>query len=312
MTLGERIRWALFSPDELRLRAGWRLAGQGILMLGLSVFFACPAGVVFLAAPEYTPLALILATAIPTILSVLAARKWLDRRSVVSLGLQFDSRSLRDVLVGVGIAIVQIGLIFGLEIGLGWARVSGFAWTSGTWLSALGWALGWLLLYLAVGFYEELLSRGYHFQNLEEGLNTGWAVLISSAFFGIMHLFNPNANWISTLGITLAGAYFAFTYLRTRRLWLPAGIHFGWNFFLGTVAGFPVSGMDSFHLIELELGGPALWTGGKFGPEAGLIVLPALALGVGLVWLYTRSRELDQRTEDERERPEQAQQQTAG
>ena len=144
-----------------------------------------------------------------------------------------------------------------------------------------------------------MLSRGYQLQNLEEGSNTFWAVVITSIAFGAAHLLNPNASWISMVGISLAGFYLAFGYLRTRQLWLPIGMHFGWNFFLGPVFGFPVSGLDFFHLIRVEVTGPDLATGGAFGPEAGLVVLPGLALGALLVWLYTRGR-LNKEETDER------------
>jgi hypothetical protein len=66
------------------------------------------------------------------------------------------------------------------------------------------------------------------------------------------------------------------------------GLHLGWNFFEGVVFGFPVSGLDIYHITHLHISGPMLWTGGNFGPEAGLIILPTIALGTGLVYLYTR------------------------
>jgi len=81
-----------------------------------------------------------------------------------------------------------------------------------------------------------------------------------------------------------------YAYLRTKQLWLSIGIHIGWNFFEGVVFGFPVSGLNVYHLIRITVSGPALWTGGEFGPEAGLIVVPAIIIGIGLIYLYTRSR----------------------
>jgi CAAX protease family protein len=57
------------------------------------------------------------------------------------------------------------------------------------------------------------------------------------------------------------------------------------------VFGFPVSGLDFYALTRIQVQGPELWTGGGFGPEAGLIVLPALSVGAGLIYLYTKNRE---------------------
>jgi membrane protease YdiL (CAAX protease family) len=145
-------------------------------------------------------------------------------------------------------------------------------------------------IFVLVGWNEELLSRGYHLQTIASGLNLFWGVTISSAIFGLLHIFNPGATWISTIGIFLAGLFFAYGYLRTKQLWLPMGMHLGWNFFEGVVFGFPVSGLDIYPLARVQVHGPELWTGGSFGPEAGLIVLPSLVLGIILIYLYTLKR----------------------
>jgi hypothetical protein len=67
-------------------------------------------------------------------------------------------------------------------------------------------------------------------------------------------------------------------------------MHRGWNFFEGVVFGFPVSGLDIYPLTRIQVEGPELWTGGAFGPEAGLIVIPALILGGVLIYFYTLRR----------------------
>jgi hypothetical protein len=54
------------------------------------------------------------------------------------------------------------------------------------------------------------------------------------------------------------------------------------------VFGFPVSGLDVYRLVRTRIAGPTLWTGGAFGPEAGLILVPALLAGAVLIRLYGR------------------------
>jgi hypothetical protein len=147
-----------------------------------------------------------------------------------------------------------------------------------------------LFAFILVGWQEELLSRGYWLQNLRDGLNLVWGVLISSAFFALGHAANPNASWEAMLGLFAGGLFLAYGYVRTRKLWLPIGLHIGWNLFEGTIYGFPVSGSPFFTLVRQTVHGPEWITGGDFGPEAGLIILPALLVGVGLIYLYTRDR----------------------
>jgi hypothetical protein len=112
--------------------------------------------------------------------------------------------------------------------------------------------------------------------------------LISSAVFGALHLSNPHASWVAAVGILFAGLFLALGYLRTGQLWLSIGLHIGWNFFEGVVFGFPVSGTASYPLLRIQVSGPPLWTGAAFGPEAGLIVMPAILFGALLILLYSR------------------------
>jgi hypothetical protein len=69
-------------------------------------------------------------------------------------------------------------------------------------------------------------------------------------------------------------------------------LHIGWNFFEGVVFGFPVSGLDIYALTRIQVTGPVLWTGGAFGPEAGLILLPSLIVGSVLIYWFTRNRKM--------------------
>lgn len=277
-----------FSPDRPRLRAGWRLLLQTLLFFVFSAVAAIVAALLGHMDPSVNSIWNHVINLIAMTGSIYVARRWLDRESFESLGLRLDGKTLLDIITGIGITFLQMSLIYTLMSALGWLTLEGFAWEFDALNVVVSGVLNFLLIFILVAWSEELLSRGYHLQTIASGLNLFWGVVISSALFGLLHLFNPNATWLSAAGIFLAGILFAYAYLRTRQLWLPMGIHFGWNFFLGVVFGFPVSGLDTYRLTRITVQGPELWTGGEFGPEAGLIVLPSLLLAGLLIYLYTR------------------------
>ena len=280
------------SSDERHLRAFWRLLGQGALLFVCLAVFGIPFGILYTLMPGSTPDAILILGQLVELfaitLSVYLARKYFDRRTFVSLGLNWGSRALRDVIVGILITAVLMALVYLIETAAGWLTVDSFAWQTQPLSQVIFSIISILFTYLIVGWSEELLSRGYWLQNISAGLNLFWGVLFSSFLFALAHVANPNSSLLALLNITAGGAFLAFAYLRTRQLWLPIGIHIGWNFFQGPVFGFPVSGTDSFVLIRHTVNGPELLTGGGFGPEAGLIILPIIALGALLVYWYTR------------------------
>jgi len=184
----------------------------------------------------------------------------------------------------------MMGLVALILSVCGWLAVKGYAWQVDPPLTVLSQALLTLLIFVLVGWNEELLSRGYHLQNLMDGLGLLRAVVLSSAVFGVLHLTNPNATLAGAGGVFLAGVFFCFAYLRSGRLWLPIGLHIGWNLCEGLMFGFPVSGLDTYRLLHVDVLGPELWTGGPFGPEAGLVILPGLLFGAVCVYMVTRQR----------------------
>jgi len=286
-----------FINDEPRLRAGWRLLLQTMLLFLFSIGIGLPLILLITISPALADNLFVnqIVSFIVITGSVFIARRFLDRRSISSLGLKINRRAFADLVIGILIPLLMMGVIYLFLWAAGWLTFDGFAWQEDSIITVIFETVAALLVFIFVGWNEELLSRGYHLQTLESGLNTVWAVLLSSAVFGILHLANPNAEsaWFVVTGIFLAGVFLAFGYLRTRQLWLPIGLHIGWNFFEGVLFGFPVSGLDTYRLTRISIHGPELWTGGRFGPEAGLVLIPGLILGFILVYLYTRGRLAD-------------------
>ena len=291
----------LWSPAERRLRALWRLILHTLLIaaLGLAAVSLIPVDSMAWAGAfaGYLPMAL---PAVAIVAGTLLAARFLDRRPISDLGLQFTPAWWRDLAFGLLLGAILMLLIFVLELAMGWITVDGF-FTSGSMPFWSG-ILFFLILFLGVGVYEELLARGYHLKNMAEGLGFSplgkagglvLALLISSAIFGLLHAGNPNATAFSTLNLFLAGLFLGLPFVLTDQLAMPIGIHITWNFFQGNVFGFPVSGTSTNEtsFIAVQQRGPDLWTGGAFGPEAGLLGIAAIIVGSLLVvWWVKRTR----------------------
>jgi membrane protease YdiL (CAAX protease family) len=235
------------------------------------------------------------------VLSVWLAGRFLDRRPFADFGFHLNGGWWLDLFFGMALGALLITAVFLAELGLGWVTVTG------AFESLVPGAPFWLAilvpaaLFLCVGFYEELVSRGYQLRNAAEGLNLPGvgprnavllAWVLSSAFFGYLHATNPNATLLSTVNVALAGLMLGFGYVLTGELAIPIGLHVTWNFFQGAVFGFPVSGLrvGGASFLSLDQGGPDLWTGGPFGPEGGLLGPAAMVVGILLISLWVRLR----------------------
>ncbi len=142
-----------------------------------------------------------------------------------------------------------------------------------------------LLSAIAAGTIEEIVFRGVVFRLLEEWRGTWTALAISSLFFGGVHLVNPHATILGAIGVVFEGGILlAGAYVLTRRLWLPIGIHAGWNFAEGGIFGVPTSGAPTTGIVRGEIVGPEWLSGGVFGPE-GSIVAVAVCVVLGTVLL---------------------------
>ena len=297
-----------------RPRAVWRLVGQFAAfvlattlfanLLAISLFFVGSPGSAAERSVAGSPDLLFIgsvASLLATFLSVWLAGRFLDRRPFAGFGFRLDGGWWLDLFFGMALGALLMTVIFLVELGLGWVTVEG-AFESvepGTrFAPAILLPAG---IFVCVGLYEETLSRGYQLRNAAEGLNypalgARGAVLLawvlSSIFFGVLHAANANASTVSTLNIAMAGLMLGFGYVLTGELAIPIGLHITWNFFQGSVFGFPVSGLEPVGatFLSTEQGGPTLWTGGPFGPEAGLLGPAAMILGGLLIALWVRLR----------------------
>ncbi len=205
---------------------------------------------------------------------------WLERRDIRELAV------LRGIPLLIGGIVLAFLMFCGVYAVLWKLHVA-------VWLGFVGYAGVTAFLAMAVlsGIGEELIFRGGVFRILEDMFGTGIALVLSGALFGGLHLINAHATWFSSLAIALeAGVLLAAAYAASRNLWLPIGIHIGWNFTEGGVFGAAVSGGGAGHgILKMPLQGPALLTGGEFGPEASVVAL-AICLAVGLFFIMQTLR----------------------
>ncbi|MBB4934472.1 hypothetical protein F4561_005292 [Lipingzhangella halophila] len=188
---------------------------------------------------------------------------------------------------GIGLGTLIGVALFGAVIGniafLGGYTINGPGSVTG--------AVGLLGFMAAAAVTEEVLFRGVLFRVFEERTGTWIALALTSVLFGLWHLPNPNAGLWVVIVITIGPAtMLAAAYAATRSLWLPIGLHFGWNLAASAIFSTEVSGNDTPRgLLDASTSGPIPVSGGEAGPEASLyaLVLPLLATVVFL-WLARR------------------------
>jgi membrane protease YdiL (CAAX protease family) len=299
------------NKSQRRLRAFWRLA---LYFITIFVFLTIPSTLFVLLAqlPYFQNLVgdasfissglFMTLNAALTFAAILGASffcaRVIDRRTIRNLGFHFSRQWWRDFGFGLGLGIVLMALIFVIEYLLGWIEITGTLFTKSTSLSYGAGILQSLILFVYVGIYEEVMSRGYLMRNLAEGfahpkisprIALAAAYLLSSAVFSVFHLGNPNTSGLSTLNLFFAGLFLGFGYLLTGELAIPIGLHITWNFFQGNVFGFPVSGSKTIaSFLEIKQLGTDWITGGAFGPEAGLVGLLAIAFGMVITAFWVK------------------------
>lgn len=223
------------------------------------------------------------------LLATYIARRFLDKESFVTLGLQSRFWT-SDAAFGLTLGFALMAFIFIVELLAGWLAIIDFRWTGPRGREYMLDFVYAYVLFIVVAVNEELMNRGYILQNLEADWGSRAAVVVSSVIFALMHSLNPNVTLFSIINLAAAGVLFAIAYVLTRSLWLPIGLHFSWNFFQGPIFNFPVSGGVTRGILVTDVSGPDVATGGTFGPEGGVLGLIAVIMGIVAIWWWYRLR----------------------
>jgi len=230
---------------------------------------------------------LIIKFLLPVILGVIAAVHWRRHKQSIrkGFGFTFHWQSLGDLGAGLLITFLGMSGIFLLELALGGIQIENIQFDVSAMRSPLS-----IMIIGAV--YEEFVFRSLLLSGLAVALGgRKWlAILISAAAFGLTHLNNPDATYISAFGNALGGLVYGIAFLGGKNIWLPLGLHFGWNFFQGPVFGFPVSGLEFGGIFTLNTTGSNLLTGGAYGPEAGLVGMAFRFIIIAMIIYYLQLR----------------------
>lgn len=300
----------IFVNDSRRLRSGWRALIFVLTFVAVFVLLATILRAVYVVLQELGPPAGFgflpdLIFRITMLTSALGAgyicARWLEGLPWRSLGLTFHKDWLRDLVIGFAIGFAGLAVAVAVA-----AAAGGLRFTFGGGGVAIVRSLaGSALLFFVAALAEEAIFRGYPLQTFARAHLAWFGVVLTLAFFGYVHLSNPNA----TLGMTfintaLAGLWLGVGYLRTRSLWFVQGLHWSWNWALGSFFGLPVSGLKvvSHPLLTGNDLGPAWITGGSYGIEGGIAGTIALIVVTLFTWrtrLVSATPELKKLTSEE-------------
>ena len=284
----------LFVDSEYEVRSGWKFAAYSSVLVLL--FYA--AGIAFGTFAIWLDPALILMSHddirflalnaavlfVPAAGALLVMTRFVEHVPISAFGVLLHRGWLRDFGNGLLLAAGMIAVVLVGTVPFGSIHVEWIA--SAAALPAVG---GTLVVLLVSALNEELVFRGYPFQIFLKGLGPSGAMLLISFVWALLHLRNDGATLLSTINTVIAGVFFCRAYMETRSLWLPYGIHVGWNVGTAMVLGIPVSGIDTASLMRTQMTGPSLIVGANYGPEnsilgtivflAGAIVIRRMHIG---------------------------------
>lgn len=278
-----------------RLRSGWRLGFYLFTFIALYILIETFLRVVYAVGRAFIPPLpyarysadmiyrwTVLATALG---AGYFCGRFLEGLPWRSLGLTLHQRWFRDLIVGTVIGFAALALAVGIATAGGGLRFS-FVGSQLLLAAARSLLTSGALLFVAA-LAEEATFRGYPLQTLTRAGLMWLGVVLTSVPFGFAHLWNPNVVPGVTLANTvLAGVWLGVAYLKTRSLWFPLGVHWGWNLSLGWFFGLPVSGgrLVSTSILRGDDVGPAWLTGGNYGIEGGVACTIALILCTLAIW----------------------------
>lgn len=203
---------------------------------------------------------------------ILAYFLWIrlfEKRNFSSIGLKLNKSFFKKYFKGfsIGVLLMLIDTILIIVFAGGKISIN-----NNLSLEVVGIVLLLMFGWLIQGAEEEIIIRGHMMPMLSKSMPVIVSIIISSSYFAILHLGNPNVSILAILNLFLFGASMAVYALKEESIVGVCALHSAWNFTQGNIFGFPVSGLEanSISILNLQVKGNIL-DGGAFGPEGGLI-----------------------------------------
>ncbi|MFQ3549307.1 MAG: type II CAAX endopeptidase family protein [Armatimonadota bacterium] len=209
----------------------------------------------------------------------------IDHKSLEYLGLKYDINSTTLLSIGAGIGLFCLVIIYLAGLSLGYIK-SRRSMLSNDCISCFPLFLGGIIDFFTAAVFEEIIFRGYILSLLNEYVGIEIGVFGSSLIFAIAHkLRQKDTNGIFIFNAFVFGVLLAMCRLHTGSLWLPIGLHFGWNVASGPLLGLPFSG-ESYDkgIVESEVSGPEWLTGGMYSFDSGYFGTVALAIASAAIF----------------------------
>jgi uncharacterized protein len=200
--------------------------------------------------------------------------------NLTDIGFPWNRGSAHNLGIGLAGGMGAAITVLCLPLLTGFAHIAPAQDPGSSWRTVL--FVPFLLLCGALG--EEMLFHGFGFQVLLQRFGSYATVLPVGVLFGFLHSSNPNASKLGVANTMGFGILFGIAFLRSHDLWLPIGLHFGWNFTL-PLFGVNLSGI-TIRPTGLEIiwkAGP-LWSGGEYGPEGSVLTSAVLILLSIYLW----------------------------
>ncbi|HKM94248.1 MAG TPA: CPBP family intramembrane glutamic endopeptidase, partial [Prolixibacteraceae bacterium] len=214
----------------------------------------------------------------PLLIVVFTLRKYIDKKSIKSIGFKFKYKA-KDIGLGFLFALIIIGGGAGLIQYLGFIDIS---FNQFNFAQVL---VGFCLFFI-VSISEEILFRGYILNNLLDSMNKYVALIISALIFSSFHGLNSNLTKIGFANLFLAGVLLGSAYVFIKNLWFSISLHLFWNFIQGSILGFSVSGLKIESLFDVKNTGDKIFSGGEFGFEGSLLCTLFTAISILIILMY--------------------------